>query len=92
VIRHFTSSAAEHTQFTPWAVAEAVCAQITIYYKETAFLLVVGFAVGRLILRCRRRAWLNGPTGPHPPEPPDDSPADGLARSSPCSGSGFLWG
>ena len=43
----------EKTQSTPWAVAAAVCAQIMIYYKETAFLLLFGFAAGRLILRCR---------------------------------------
>ena len=43
----------EQTQSTPWAVAAAVCAQIMIYYKETAFLLLFGFAAGRLILRCR---------------------------------------
>jgi hypothetical protein len=43
----------EKTQSTPWAVASAVCAQIMIYYKETAFLLLFGFAAGRLILRCR---------------------------------------
>jgi hypothetical protein len=43
----------EKTQSTPWAVAAAVCAQIMIYYKETAFLMLLGFAAGRLILRCR---------------------------------------
>ena len=43
----------EQTQSTAWAVVAAVCAQIMIYYKETAFLLLLGFAVGRLILRCR---------------------------------------
>lgn len=42
----------EETQYTAWAVAAAVCAQIMIYYKETAFLLLLGFAIGRLILRC----------------------------------------
>ena len=41
-------------QSTIWAVAAAICAQNMIYYKETAFLLVLGFAAGRLILRCRR--------------------------------------
>ena len=35
-----------------WAAAAAFCAEIMIYYKETAFLLLLGFAVGRLILRC----------------------------------------
>jgi len=43
----------EETQSTAWALAAAVCAQFMIYYKETAFLLLLGFAVGRLILRCR---------------------------------------
>jgi hypothetical protein len=56
----------ERTQSIAWAGAAMVCAQIVIYYKETAFLLVLGFAVGRLILRCRgapdavwdyRRLW-----------------------------------
>ena len=36
-----------------WAVAAVVSAQIMIYYEETAFLLLLGFATGRLILRCR---------------------------------------
>jgi hypothetical protein len=43
----------ERTQFTLWAVAAAVCAQIMIYYKETAFLLLVGFSVWRLVVRSR---------------------------------------
>jgi hypothetical protein len=48
----------EKTQSTPWAVTAAVCAQIMIYYKETAFLLLLGLAAGRLILRCRDgRYW-----------------------------------
>lgn len=42
----------EQTQSTAWAVAAAVSAQIMIYYKETAFLLLLGFAMGRLTLRC----------------------------------------
>lgn len=42
----------EQTLSTRWAVAAVVSAQIMIYYKETAFLLLLGFAVGRLILRC----------------------------------------
>ena len=44
----------EQTQLVIWAAAAAVCAQFMLYYKETAFLLLLGFAVGRLILRCRR--------------------------------------
>ena len=43
----------EQTQSTAWAVAAVVCAQIMIYYKESAFLLLLGFAVGGLILRCK---------------------------------------
>ena len=43
----------ERTQSVAWAGVALVCAQIMIYYKETAFLLVSGFAAGRLILRCR---------------------------------------
>ena len=43
----------EQTRLIAWAVAAVVCAQIMIYYKETSFLLILGFAVGRLILRCR---------------------------------------
>ncbi|MGB6545205.1 MAG: hypothetical protein WBE97_06225 [Candidatus Acidiferrales bacterium] len=45
----------DETQVTAWAVAAAVCAQIMIYYKETAFLLLLGFALGRLVLRCVRQ-------------------------------------
>jgi hypothetical protein len=50
----------EQTQSVGWAVAAAVCAQIMIYYKETASLLLLGFAVSRLVLRCRStnaRSW-----------------------------------
>jgi hypothetical protein len=46
-----------------WAVAATVSAQTMLYYKETAFLLLFGFAVGRLILRCGKghydRLWDN---------------------------------
>ncbi len=44
----------EQTHIAGWAVAAVVCAQFMIYYKETAFILLVGFSVGRLILRCRK--------------------------------------
>jgi hypothetical protein len=50
----------EQTQSVGWAVAAAVCAQIMIYYKETASLLLFGFAVSRIVLRCRstdERSW-----------------------------------
>lgn len=46
----------EQTQSVAWAVAAAVSAQFMLYYKETCFLLVLGFAVGRLLLRCRKQA------------------------------------
>ena len=41
------------TQSIAWAVAAVVCAQFMLYYKETAFLLLLGFAAGRLVWRCR---------------------------------------
>ena len=43
----------ERRQTITLAVAAVVCAQILLYYKETAFILLLGFATGRLILRCR---------------------------------------
>jgi hypothetical protein len=43
----------ERTHSIAWAVTAVLCAQIMIFYKETAFLLLLGFAVGRLILRCK---------------------------------------
>jgi hypothetical protein len=48
------------TRSTAWAVAALVSAQFMLYYKETAFLLLLGFALGRLFLRCRemdRAGW-----------------------------------
>jgi len=42
----------ERTHSTAWAVAAVISSQLIIYYKETAFLLILGFAAGRLILRC----------------------------------------
>jgi hypothetical protein len=39
------------TQSTAWAVTAGLSAQNMIYYKETAFLLLFGFAAGGLILR-----------------------------------------
>jgi hypothetical protein len=56
----------EQTQSVGWAVLAVVSAQIMLYYKETSFLLVLGFVGGRLILRCiqgedagwnRNRLW-----------------------------------
>ena len=43
----------ERTKTVAWAVAAVVSAQIMLYFKEMAFLLLFGFAAGRLILRCR---------------------------------------
>jgi hypothetical protein len=57
----------EQTRATSWAIATVVFAQIMIYCKETAFLLLLGFVVSRLILRCKnasaakwefRRLWV----------------------------------
>ena len=45
----------EQTRSVAWAVAATVSAQVMLYCKETSFLLLIGFAVGRLILRCRNR-------------------------------------
>ena len=42
----------EQTRSTAWAVAAVIPSQLMLYYKETAFLLLLGFAVGRLLLRC----------------------------------------
>jgi len=50
----------EKTKAVGWAVAAVVCAQIMLYFKETDFLLLLGFAGGRLILRSRdgqHAAW-----------------------------------
>ena len=43
----------EQTKSIAWAVAAVVCAQIILYYKEPAFLLLLGFAAVRLMLRLR---------------------------------------
>jgi hypothetical protein len=42
----------ESTRSMAWAVAAVICSQLMLYYKETAFLLLFGFAIGRLLLRC----------------------------------------
>jgi hypothetical protein len=49
----------EQTQSKAWAVAATVSSQLMLYYKETAFLLLLGFAIGRLLLRC----WKTDRTG-----------------------------
>jgi hypothetical protein len=42
----------EETRSTAWAVAAVISSQFMLYYKETAFLLLLGFAIGRLLSRC----------------------------------------
>lgn len=44
----------EQTLAAKWAVGAVVCAQFMIYYKETAFLVLLGLAAGNLLLRCKR--------------------------------------
>ncbi len=44
----------EQTRSTAWAVATVISSQFMLYYKETAFLLLLSFALGRLLLRCRK--------------------------------------
>jgi hypothetical protein len=46
----------EQTRSVAWAVVAVIAAQFMLYYKETAFVLLLGFAVGRLLLRC----WKGG--------------------------------
>lgn len=53
VLLVFFVSRFEQTKTTAYAIAAVICAQFMVYYKETAFLLLMGFACGRLILR----AW-----------------------------------
>jgi hypothetical protein len=50
----------EQNQSVGWAVLAVVSTQIMLYYKETSFLLVMGFVGARLILRCiqgEERGW-----------------------------------
>jgi hypothetical protein len=42
----------ERTRSVAWAVAAVISSQLMLYFKETAFLLLLGFALGRLLLRC----------------------------------------
>ncbi len=42
----------EQTQSVASAISAMICAQLMIYSKETAFLLLLGFAASRLVLRC----------------------------------------
>ncbi len=43
----------EQTRSIGWVLSAIIFAQLMIYSKETAFLLLLGFAASRLILRCR---------------------------------------
>ena len=50
----------EMTRSTAWGVAAVISSQFMLYYKETAFLLLLGFVVGRLLFRCwngNQPAW-----------------------------------
>jgi hypothetical protein len=42
----------DDTRSTVCAIAATICAQNMLYNKETAFLLLLGFAAGRIISRC----------------------------------------
>lgn len=42
----------EQTGSPWWAVAAIACSQVMLYLKEPVFLLLLGFALSRLILRC----------------------------------------
>jgi hypothetical protein len=42
----------EQTNSGGWVVAAVISTQVMLYYKETAFLLLLGFVVGRIFLRC----------------------------------------
>lgn len=50
----------EQTKSYLWVSAAVVIAQLMVYYKEVASLLLLGFALSRLVLRCRdeqAHAW-----------------------------------
>jgi hypothetical protein len=42
----------EQTHSMAWVLLAVISAQCMLYYKECAFLLLLGFTVGRLLLRC----------------------------------------
>jgi hypothetical protein len=46
----------ERTRSAWWAAAAVLSSQVMLYLKETVFLLLLGFAAARLILRCRNSA------------------------------------
>ncbi len=43
----------EQTHSRTWAVCALISVQFMLYYKEAAFLIILGFACGRMLLRCR---------------------------------------
>ncbi len=45
----------EETHSTLWAATAVIASQFLLYYKELAFLLLFGFAAGRLLARCWRQ-------------------------------------
>ena len=50
----------EQTRSAAWAITALLASQCMLYYKETNFVLLLGFAGGRLLLRCRepeRQGW-----------------------------------
>jgi hypothetical protein len=49
----------EETHSPLWAAAAVIASQFLLYYKELAFLLLFGFAAGRLLARC----WRPDPIG-----------------------------
>jgi hypothetical protein len=44
----------EKTRSKGWALTAVFCSQLMLYFKETSFLLLLGFAAGRLFLRSFR--------------------------------------
>jgi hypothetical protein len=48
------------TRSIAWAIGAVIASQLLLYYKETAFILLLGFAIGHLLLRCwdaNRAEW-----------------------------------
>ena len=44
----------ESTKGRTWAASAVISSQFLLYYKETVFLLLLSFAAGRLVIRCRK--------------------------------------
>lgn len=49
----------EQTHARIWAACALISAQFMLYYKETVFLLILAFVVGRFLFRC----WMAKPPG-----------------------------